>query len=178
MKILAFAASNNIDSINRTLATYTANLVEGATVEALNIHDYEMPIFSDARENELGRPEAAKRFFDKIGVADALIISFAEHNGTYTAAYKNLFDWTSRISTAVFQNKPAILLSTSPGAQGAASVLKTATDSAQYFAADVKASISVPSFYDNFDVKSNQLLNKELKDRIIQAVKRLRLAIA
>ena len=55
-----------------------------------------------------------------------------------------------------------VLLSTSPGPGGAASVLASATQSAPYFAADVKASISVPSFYDNFDVGSNQITNKEI----------------
>ena len=66
MKILAFAASNNKQSINRTLASYTAHLVKDANVEILDIHDYEMPIFSDDREKELGQPELAKKFFNKI----------------------------------------------------------------------------------------------------------------
>lgn len=170
MKILAFAASNNKQSINRVLATYTANLIKGSKVETLDIHDYEMPIFSDEREKELGQPEQAKQFFKKIGEADAIIVSYAEHNGTYTAAYKNLFDWTSRISQKLFQNKPTILLATSPGASGAASVLATASESAPYFAADVKASISVPSFYDNFDLATNRLTNAELKEKLLQAV--------
>jgi len=170
MKILAFAASNNKKSINRTLASYTANLVKDAKVEILDIHDYEMPIFSDDREKELGHPELAKKFFNKIGAADAIIVSYAEHNGTYTAAYKNLFDWTSRIDQKLFQNKPTILLSTSPGGSGAASVLAAAVSAAPYFAADVKASISVPSFYDNFDVASHKLTNAEIKKQLLQAV--------
>ena len=116
MKILAFGASNNRNFINRILATYAANLIEGAIVEAIDIHDYEMPIFSDEREELLGYPEAARAFFAKIDEADALVISFAEHNGSYTAAYKNLFDWASRIDSKVFQGKPAVYLATSPGA--------------------------------------------------------------
>ncbi len=116
MKILAFGASNNRNFINRILATYAANLIEGAIVEAIDIHDYEMPIFSDEREELLGHPEAARAFFAKIDEADALVISFAEHNGSYTAAYKNLFDWASRIDSKVFQGKPAVYLATSPGA--------------------------------------------------------------
>jgi NAD(P)H-dependent FMN reductase len=47
-----------------------------------------------------------QEFYKKIGVADAVILSIAEHNGSYTAAYQNLFDWASRISDAVFQYKP------------------------------------------------------------------------
>jgi len=49
MKVLAFAASNSKNSINKQLATYTANLVENAQVEILDINDYEMPIFSEDR---------------------------------------------------------------------------------------------------------------------------------
>ncbi|MGS0726904.1 NADPH-dependent FMN reductase, partial [Shewanella sp. 0m-11] len=114
MKLLAFAASSSTKSINKQLATYAASLVQGAEVEILDINDYEMPLFSQDREEELGHPELAQQFFAKIGEADAIIISFAEHNGSYTAAYKNLFDWTSRIDMKVFQNKPMLLLATSP----------------------------------------------------------------
>ena len=167
MKILAFAASNNINSINQKLAHYAANLIETADIEMLSIDDYEMPIFSDAREKELGSPALAQQFHKKIGEADAIIISYAEHNGTYTAAYKNLFDWTSRIKGKVFQNTPMILLSTSPGAGGAANVLKTAVESAPYFGADVKGSFSIPLFFENFDVQTKQLTNEVMKAKLL-----------
>ncbi|GIU04909.1 MULTISPECIES: NADPH-dependent FMN reductase [unclassified Shewanella] len=170
MKLLAFAASSSSKSINKQLATYAASLVDGADVEILDINDYEMPIFSQDREEELGQPEQAQKFFAKIGEADAIIISFAEHNGSYTAAYKNLFDWTSRIDMKVFQNKPMVLLATSPGPGGASSVLAAAAGSAPYFAADVKASLSVPSFFDNFDMEKQQLRNPELAEQLKAAL--------
>ena len=173
MKILAFAASNSSKSINKQLATYAASLVEGAEVEILDINDYEMPIFSQDREEELGQPELAQKFFAKLGEADGIIISFAEHNGSYTAAYKNLFDWTSRIDMKVFQNKPMVLLATSPGPGGAKSVLAAAAGSAPYFAADVKASLSIPSFFDNFDMEKGELKNDELKQALKEAVFKL-----
>ena len=174
MRVLAFAASNNRQSINRTLAAYAANLLENADVEVLDINDFEMPIFSDERESELGQPEEARRFFRKIGEADAIIVSYAEHNGSYSAAYKNLFDWTSRIDSKVFQNRPMLLLSTSPGPGGAANVLASAETSAPHFAADVKASISVPSFFENFDVAGNQLMDERLNQKLMAAVQLLR----
>lgn len=170
MKLLAFAASSSSKSINKQLASYAASLVDGADVEILDINDYEMPIFSQDREEELGQPEQAQKFFAKIGEVDAIIISFAEHNGSYTAAYKNLFDWTSRIDMKVFQNKPMVLLATSPGPGGAATVLATAAGSAPYFAADVKATLSIPSFFDNFDMETQQLRNPELQDKLKTAL--------
>ncbi len=173
MKLLAFAASNNSHYINRILANYAASAIPVAKIDTLDIHDYEMPIFSDEREKQLGQPEKARRFYQKITDADALIISFAEHNGTYTAAYKNLFDWTSRINSRVFQNKPMLLLSTSPGLGGASSVLATAVKSAPYFAGDVVASLSVPRFFDNFDLKRNQMINTDFETELSNAVKLL-----
>ncbi|PKI14311.1 NADPH-dependent FMN reductase [Colwellia sp. 12G3] len=173
MKLLAFAASSSSKSINKKLATYAASLVSGATVEILDINDYEMPLFSQDKEEVLGQPDAAKAFYAKLGQADAIIISFAEHNGSYTAAYKNLFDWTSRIDQKLFQNKPMVLLATSPGPGGANTVLTAATGSAPYFAGDVKASVSVPSFFDNFDSEKQEISNPTILDQLQSALAQL-----
>ncbi|MDO6445612.1 NAD(P)H-dependent oxidoreductase [Colwellia sp. 1_MG-2023] len=173
MKVLTFAASSSSKSINKTLATYAASLIKEAVVEVLDINDYEMPLFSEDKEALLGQPKEAKAFYEKITTADALIISFAEHNGSYTAAYKNLFDWTSRINQKLFQNKPMVLLATSPGPGGAASVLNAAVTSAPYFNGDVKASLSIPSFYDNFDVNANELTSQALLTKLTAAVSSL-----
>ena len=170
MKIIAFAATSSKKSVNKQLVSFAANLVDGATVELLDINDYEMPLFSEDREAELGKPQLAQDFLAKIASADAVIISFAEHNGSYTAAYKNLFDWSSRSNPKVFQGKPMVMLASSPGPGGAKTVLGAATTSAPYFDGDVKASFSLPSFYQNFDVEnavvSNESLLAELKNAV------------
>ncbi|MFQ3209617.1 MAG: chromate reductase [Colwellia sp.] len=155
------------------MATYAASLVADATVEIIDINDYEMPLFSQDKEEVLGQPDAAKAFYAKLGQADAIIISFAEHNGSYTAAYKNLFDWTSRIDQKLFQNKPMVLLATSPGPSGANTVLSAATGSAPYFAGDVKASLSVPSFFDNFDSEKQEITNPAILDELQSALAQL-----
>jgi len=173
MKILAFAASSSSKSINNHLVSYAARQIKDAEIEILNINDYELPIYSEDREAELGHPKLAKNFLDKIGNSDAVIISFAEHNGSYTAAYKNIFDWASRINPKVFQNKPMIMLSTSPGPGGAASVLATATASAPFFDGEVKAKLSVPSFYDNFDIEQGRIINNEINGQLLTAIKKL-----
>lgn len=173
MKILAFGASNSSTSINKALASYAASLVKDATVEVLDLNDFEIPLFSEDREKEIGQPILAKNFLAKIECADAVIVSFAEHNGTYSVAYKNLFDWASRITRDVYQNKPVVYLATSPGPGGAQNVLKVATESARFFAADVKGSLSVPSFYDNFDESSQQLTNETLKQTLQDTVNTL-----
>lgn len=172
MKLLAFAASSSRKSINKCLARYAACLLEVAKVKVLDLNDYELPLFSEDRENELGQPELAKAFLAEIDNADALIISFAEHNGSYSAAYKNLFDWCSRI-TKVFQGKPMVMLSTSPGARGGATVLTTAVNSAPHFNGEVKASLSIPSFYENLDLDNGRISNPELNEALQQAVNKL-----
>ncbi|MDK1288192.1 NADPH-dependent FMN reductase [Pseudoalteromonas umbrosa] len=173
MKVLAFAASNSRQSINNALVKYATSRIEQAEVEILDLNDFEMPIYSIDREKEHGIPEQAQRFYDKVGGADAIVISFAEHNGSYTAAYKNIFDWVSRIDMKVYQNTPMLLLATSPGPGGAQSVLNTAVNSAPYFAADVKAHLSIPSFFDNFDLEKNTLVNDELTTSLESALKKL-----
>ena len=57
----------------------------------------------------------AKAFLAKIEEADFLVVSLAENNGNYSAAFKNVFDWCSRITVKVFQEKPMLLMATSPG---------------------------------------------------------------
>jgi chromate reductase, NAD(P)H dehydrogenase (quinone) len=173
MKVVAFAATSHKKSINKQLVTYATSLLENATVELLDINDYEIPLYSQDREEELKHPTLAQEFLNKIANSDALIISFAEHNGSYTAAYKNLFDWCSRIESKVFQNKPMVLLSTSPGARGGATVLAQAVQSAPFFNGVVKAHLSIPSFYDNFDGEALRLTNETLNAQLKQAITQL-----
>ena len=173
MRVLAFAASNSKKSINKQLVTYASGLIAGADVEILDINDYEMPIYSADREEESGIPDKAHKFRQLIGAADALLISFAEHNGSYTAAYKNLYDWTSRIDMAVFQGKPMVILATSPGRGGAGNVLNSAKTSAPHFGGNVLATLSVPSFQENFDQSEGELSNDELKTQLLAALEKL-----
>lgn len=173
MTVIAFAASNSKQSINKHLATYAVGLLENVNSEVLDLNDYELPIFSEDLEKEIGQPESAKAFLAKIAASDVVIISFAEHNGSYSAVYKNLFDWCSRITPKVYKDKQVVFLSTSPGSSGAASVLAAATASAPYFGADVKASLSVPRFYDNFDVESGQITNNDIREQLVEALDKI-----
>lgn len=173
MKILAFAASNSSVSINRQLAEYAASLADGCEVETLDIHDYEMPIYRHDREEESGIPQLAHDFLARIGAADALIVSFAEHNGAYTAAFKNLFDWCSRVGREVWQGKPMVLLATSPGGRGGIGVLEFAVGAAPRFGAQVAGHLSVPSFQANFDAEAGELTDAELDAQLRELVGKL-----
>lgn len=173
MKIIAFAATSHRKSINKHLVEYAGSLLKKAEAEILDLNDYELPLYSQDREEELGHPQLAKDFLAKISGSCGIIISFAEHNGSYSVAYKNIFDWCSRIEPKVFQDKPMVLLSTSPGARGGATVLATAVSSAPHFNGVVKASLALPNFFDNFDKEKNIIKHDELNEQFIDAVSHL-----
>ena len=170
MKILAFAASNSRQSINGKLVRYALRRVEAlvpnAETKVLDLNDYEMPIYSIDRETEDGIPAKAQRFYDELGAVDAILISFAEHNGAYTAAYKNIFDWVSRIDMKVFQGKPVLAFSTSPGPRGGATVIGTFTNAAATFGAELIGSLSIGSFGERFDSESGLPKDSDLAQQI------------
>ena len=173
MRVVVFAASSSSKSINKKLATYAAGFLDNAQVEILDLNDYELPLFSEDKEREIGKPELAKEFLEKLAGCDAIIVSFAEHNGSYSAAYKNLFDWCSRINPKVYQNKPMVLLSTSPGARGGSGVLSAAANAMPQFDGIVKGSFSLPSFYDNFDLNNNKISDSGLLSQLMKEVRSL-----
>ena len=168
-KIIAFGASSSKQSINKQLATFAANQFQNVSVEILDLNDYEMPIFSVDKEKENGIHPLAQEFYSKLGSADLIIISFAEHNGNYSSAFKNILDWTSRINAKTFQEKPMLLLATSPGARGGSSVLEIASKRFPFQGGIVKGSFSLPSFYENFDAEKG-ITNEELKNQLLEIV--------
>lgn len=175
MKLLAFAATISSASINRHLVDYAVDVLcddlgTDLDVETIDLNDFEMPIYSADRQNDDGIPQLAHDFYDSIGGVDAVLVSFAEHNGFYTAAYKNIFDWASRIDVRVYQDKPTVMLATSRGPGGGRNVLATAVGSAPFFGNDVTAHLSIPSFSDNFDTVSGRLTDADLDGQLRAAL--------
>ena len=171
-KIIAFAGSSSKTSINKQLVTYAAKQFENASIEILDLNDYEMPVFSVDKEKENGIHKLATDFYAKMGSADLIVISFAEHNGNYSAAFKNVLDWTSRINAKTFQEKEMLLLATSPGARGGSSVLEIATKRFPFQGGVVKGSFSLPSFNENFDAEKG-IINPEYKNQLIEIIKNI-----
>jgi chromate reductase, NAD(P)H dehydrogenase (quinone) len=171
MKILAFGASNSLNSINKMLAMYATTFFDGSDIEILDLNDFEMTLFSVDKENMSGHPEEAHRFHTAISHADLLIISMAEHNGSYTVAFKNILDWASRINGKVFQDKPMLLLSTSTGARGAKSVLEAAKTRFPFHAANIIDTFSLPEFNKNFSA-SDGITNPDLKEAFLTVIQK------
>lgn len=164
-KILAFAASNSKQSINKKLVKYVSSRLTEYEVDLVDLNDYEMPIYSIDREKESGIPQLALDFKQNIKDSDGIIISFAEHNGAYTAAYKNIYDWISRIEKSVWNDKPMMLMATSPGGRGAVGVLELAFNAYSRGNSNIVGKFSLPEFFQNFD-DENGIMNDELKSEI------------
>ena len=166
MKIIAFGASPSKNSINKKLAAYAADLFENAEVEVLDLNDFQMPLFSVDVEKETGKHALAQEFLDKIASATILVVSLAENNGNYSAAFKNVFDWCTRIRKDVFQDKPMLLMATSTGSKGGGSVLGIAKNAFPFYGGNIKATFSLPSFDTNFDIEKGEISNIELRKEL------------
>lgn len=166
-KILAFAGSTSSTSINKQLATFAAENLEISTFDVIDLRDFNMPIYSTDQEQN-GFPEEATKFTALLDNYDGFILSLAEHNGSYAAAFKNIFDWSTRIEKNFFREKPLLLMATSPGGRGGATVLNAATTSFPHMGAKSIITFSLPGFYNNF--KEGVIVNDEfalnLKEKI------------
>lgn len=174
-KIIAFAGSSSKHSINKQLVEYTTTLLGNTAFEVLDLNDYELPLFSVDKEEENGYPENAKRFLKKIEVSDGILVSLAEHNGAYTAVFKNLLDWMSRIHGKTFYGKPMLLMATSDGARGGKSVLEIASNRFPRHDANIIATFSLPGFSQNFS--EGKLTDKPLNEELTHAVEEFEKAL-
>lgn len=174
MKILAVAGSNSDTSINKLLVSYAASLIQNAEVEVVDMNEFEMPIYKHQREVESGVPQEAKNFAAKIDAADMLIISLSEHNGTYSSAFKNVFDWTSRIKDrAVWNEKPMLLMATAPGARGGLGVLEAAEKRFPLHGGNIVDTFTLPFFNDNFDKSAQKISNEEKDSELKEKIAKL-----
>ncbi|MEM9336706.1 MAG: NAD(P)H-dependent oxidoreductase [Patescibacteria group bacterium] len=168
MKLLAFGGSNSTTSINKQLATFAAHMVKNADITLLDLNDYPLPLYSPDIEKADGIHENATALWDLISETDGIVLSLAEYNGSYTTAFKNMFDWLSRINMNVWQDKPMLLLATSPGKRGGANVLQTAVEAFPHFGGTVIANFSLPLFPENFT--AGQLTNEEKRAELLAKV--------
>ena len=166
--IITLGASSSKKSINKELAEYTGSLLDNVNLTKIDLNNFEMPIYSVDIEAESGIPNGAIELNKLVESVDGFIISFAEHNGAYSAAFKNAFDWLSRINGKVWRDKPMLLLATSPGARGGQTVLDIALGRFPFMGGNIIGSLSVPSFFENF--KEGELINSELKNELLTLV--------
>lgn len=128
---LVIAGSTRKDSVHRKLAFQAVEALRASGAEAVfaDLRDYPLPIYDGDLEAEQGRPANAVALKDFARNADAFVIASPEYNGSYPAVLKNAIDWISRPDPgerhlAVFRDKPAGIVTASPGPHGGSRGLK------------------------------------------------------
>ncbi|MDG5491306.1 NADPH-dependent FMN reductase [Psychroserpens sp. SPM9] len=166
--IITIAGSNSQKSINKNLLVYTSGLLKDVDIISIDLNDYVLPIYGLDYEAENGIPTAIKKLDKLLNTADGFIISLAEHNGSYAAVFKNTIDWLSRVNMKIWREKPMLLMATSPGGRGGATVLESASAYFPFMGANITDTFSLPNFYDNFKdgkvIDTN--LEKEMKEKV------------
>lgn len=168
-KIITLGGSTSKNSINKQLAEFTGGLINNVELIKIDLNDFDMPMYSIDIENENGFFEPTKKLNAVFNDADGFVVSLAEHNGAYAAAFKNVYDWLSRMEAKVWRDKPMLLLSSSPGGRGGQTVLEIGLEKFPRMGANIIGSFSLPSFYDNF--KDGELVNEDLKTKLEEKVK-------
>lgn len=167
-KIIAFAGSDSKTSINKQLATYAASLVKGVEATVLDLNDFKLPMYSMNLELAEGIPHNAHKFLNIIKGTDGIVLSLAEHNGTYATVFKNLFDWMSRIDGKLWSDKPMLLMATSPGVRGGATGLEIAQGRFGFMGGNIVGVFSLPSFNDNFS--DGRIVSEALNNQLLEEV--------
>lgn len=170
-KILAFSGSNSSKSINKNLLTNVLSLANRVEIELIDLRDFPAAVFSVDLEEKEGFPKSMKDLLIKMRAADGYLISVPEHNGSMPAVFKNSIDWISRMGGKIFNNKPTVFLSASPGGRGGASVLEHLNKIMPHRGAEIIGTHGVASFHDKLE--DGQFNNSEDLDRIKALIEQL-----
>ena len=169
-KILAFSGSNSSTSINQQLVSFVASQIENCEVNLVNLAEYPLPIYGIDAENKDGFSEPLRAIFSLIQEADGIVISVNEHNGTVSTFFKNIIDWLSRIEHKFLNGKKLLLMSTSPGGRGGRSAYEFCNGLFPRLGAEIVAGFTFPSFGDNFSKENQSINNKELQEKVHNAI--------
>jgi chromate reductase, NAD(P)H dehydrogenase (quinone) len=175
MKVLAISGSLRRDSLNTRLLRAAAELAPpGVEVELLDPSFIkELPIY-DADDDGTIPPVAARRLRGAIRMADAILISTPEYNGTMPGGLKNAIDWASRPrESAALAHKPAAVIGATTGLFGAV-----------WSQADARKSLSIAGaevLEDEFPLgqadlafgEDGRLLEPELNERLAEILSSL-----
>ncbi len=171
-KILAFAGSNSSKSVNRKLIELAVSKLQSAEARLIDLRDLPVPIYSMDLEEESGIPPEIERLRGLFDEHDAFMISSPEHNGMMPAFFKNTMDWLSRMEGRIFQHKPVLVMSASPGPRGGATNLSNMEKVFPHWGASaVFAGFSIGSFYDNFNMEDGTLVQSEDDERLAAAIR-------
>ena len=148
--VLAFSGSFSQQSINHLLIENAVGKLEQITAQTIRLKDFEAPMYTKEREQQDGIPPTISMLRQKFDAVDGFIISVPEYNSSLAAGFKNTMDWLSRMEGKIFQDKPVLLMATSPGGRGGQSVLNHLSGILPFWGAVVFGPFSLPKFNENF----------------------------
>jgi NAD(P)H-dependent FMN reductase len=128
IRLLVISGSERTGSFNRRLARVATASArrDGTIVTEFDLRSLALPVYDGDIEAATGVPAEAILLRDAILANDALLLVTPEYNAFPTPLVLNAFDWLSRLPAsgpgggglAATANKPAGLLSASPGPLG------------------------------------------------------------
>lgn len=150
-QISIISSSVRPDRQSHRVALYFKNyLTENklATVEILDLKEYDFPIFTDTLKNQANPSKAALDFAKKIETSNGIILVTPEYNGGYPASLKNAID----LLYDEWRHKPVAIATVSAGPFGGAQALV----SLQFTLWKMKIwtiteIFSVPNVHENYD---------------------------
>jgi NAD(P)H-dependent FMN reductase len=168
-KILAFWASDRINSTNKMLIDIAINFLKEffLDINVIDLKNYPLPFFDPNLKEEDAPPKNVKILRDKIMESDILLIASPEYNYSMPAILKNLIDWASRSDKNIatreaFRNKKVILMSASGGSDGGSFLLRHLKSVFEILGSNVISNkIAIGRSYCAFD-KNNKLVDKTL----------------
>lgn len=165
--LIAFSGSTRSASYNLMLVEIAAGAAEraGATVERINLRDFDLPVYDADHELEHGMPAGVMKLKAICAAADGYLVSAPEYNGSLSAVLKNAIDWVSRptpgtaetqLSLTSYRGKVAGIMSASPGAWGGVRGLAHVRQILSSLGVLVVAEqLAVPRVTDAFDADGN-----------------------
>ncbi|MBW1298578.1 NAD(P)H-dependent oxidoreductase [Aquimarina litoralis] len=150
-KILAFSGSNSPDSINEKLIHSVINRYPNYDIRFIDLKKFEAPMYSPLIQAK-GIPKSIQDLYSIFQESEGFVIASPEHNGLPSAFLKNTLDWLSVITQRFFEEKPVLLLSTSPGATGARTHLLQLAKLIPLWGGLLKATYSLGDFDRTFNI--------------------------
>lgn len=152
--ILLFNASNSSQSIHQTLLNAVKPLLAEHQISVASTLDFDLPFYSEDVEKVQGYPQSAKDFVALLHKQDVIILACPEHNGAPPAQFKNLYDWGTRVAGAngqtLFNQRQVLILTTSGGERGGATVCNYLQNITPYHGAKVVGAYSLGKYYERF----------------------------
>lgn len=182
--ILIIPGSARSQALSKRLADAALAAIHRSAGRAtrIDLAEFELPMYHADLETRDGLPPAARRLQALIAEHDALLLASPEYNGSMPPLLLNALDWCSRkdpsnpsalSGRAIFADKPAALLGSSPSALGGLRALIQLRDLLGYLGMIViPQQLTVPRAHEAFD-PAGDLIDADHRTRLDSVVSAL-----